>query len=122
MLLAVCFNSSAPSLNKQFFSIVDWVLLRLLLNRMFMLCRLCLGVCRSARLTTTSRQDGVCLGAGCCQVGLTRNMYNDNVFFDRRFNTTDYYTDRSTKDMAEYRGYAVIMESSASQFKTSKHI
>ncbi|CAL5051299.1 unnamed protein product [Urochloa decumbens] len=63
-------------------------------------------------------QDGICRGAGCCQVALTGDMSNDGVYFDPLYNTTDYYTNRSTTDRAEYRGYAVIMESNAFQFNT----
>ncbi|CAL5044322.1 unnamed protein product [Urochloa decumbens] len=76
-------------------------------------------VSRCSPYNNLMAQDGVCSGAGCCQVTLTRDMNNDYVFFNSRYNTTDYYTNRSTKDRADYQGYATIMESSALQFNTS---
>ncbi|CAL5051300.1 unnamed protein product [Urochloa decumbens] len=75
-------------------------------------------VSRCSPYNNLMAQDGVCRSAGCCQVTLTRDMSNDNVVFDSRYNTTDYYTNRSAKHRAEYRGYATIMESNTFQFNT----
>ncbi|KAF8698102.1 hypothetical protein HU200_035616 [Digitaria exilis] len=59
-------------------------------------------------------QDGICRGAGCCQVPFNEDMSNDGVYFNPLYNTTDYYSNTT-----EYRGYAVIMESDAFRFNTT---
>ncbi|RCV20472.1 hypothetical protein SETIT_4G058500v2 [Setaria italica] len=64
-------------------------------------------------------QQGICHGAGCCQVAFKADMSYDGVYFNELYNTTDYYTSRSTTDRAEYRGYAVLMESNAFRFNTT---
>ncbi|CAN6172704.1 unnamed protein product [Urochloa humidicola] len=69
-----------------------------------------------ARSENLTARDGLCDGNGCCQVALTRNMSNYDVNFNPRFNTTKYYTNRSTTDGAEYCGYAVMMEADAFHF------
>ena len=33
-------------------------------------------------------QDGVCGGASCCQVRLTKDMSNDYVFYDPQYKAT----------------------------------
>ncbi|PUZ62006.1 hypothetical protein GQ55_4G324100 [Panicum hallii var. hallii] len=76
-------------------------------------------VSRCSPYNNLMAQDGMCRGAGCCQVALTGDMSNDGVYFNELYNTTDYYTNRSTTDRAEYQGYAVLMESEAFQFKTT---
>jgi hypothetical protein len=46
-------------------------------------------------------------------------MSNYDVDFNKRYNTTDYYTNRGTTDGAEYCGYAVMMEAAAFHFRTA---
>jgi hypothetical protein len=72
-----------------------------------------------ARSENLTARDGFCDGNGCCQVALTRNMSNYDVDFNKRYNTTDYYTNRGTTDGAEYCGYAVMMEAAAFHFRTT---
>jgi len=76
-------------------------------------------VSNSSAYSNLEAQDGKCVGAGCCQVALTRDMYNDGVAFSPLYNTTSYYTNRSATDRAEYQAYAVITETDAFQFKTT---
>ncbi|RLN13584.1 putative wall-associated receptor kinase-like 16 [Panicum miliaceum] len=76
-------------------------------------------VSRCSPYNNLTAQDGECSGAGCCQVTLTKDMSNDYVRFDWQYNTTDFYTNRSTRDRAEYQGYATIMESNTFRFNTA---
>ncbi|KAJ1258216.1 hypothetical protein BS78_10G058200 [Paspalum vaginatum] len=63
-----------------------------------------------------SARDGVCDGAGCCQVALTHNMSYYKVEFAERYNATAYIN--STYG-AEYCGYAAMMEAAAFHFRTA---
>ncbi|CAN6202375.1 unnamed protein product [Urochloa humidicola] len=76
-------------------------------------------VSQSLTYNNVMAQDGLCAGVGCCRVVLTRDMSNDYVFFDSRYNTTNNYTNGSTKKHSEYQGYVVIMETTAFHFKTT---
>jgi hypothetical protein len=67
-------------------------------------------------------QDGKCDGdsAGCCQAALADDMNFDDIGFSPDHNTTDYYEHRNATDRrADYRGYAVVMETDKFQFKTT---
>ncbi|CAL5046272.1 unnamed protein product [Urochloa decumbens] len=76
-------------------------------------------VSHSPTYNNVTAQDGLCTGVGCCRVALTRDMSNDYVFFDSRYNTTNNYTNGSNKKHTDYQGYAVIMETTAFHFKTT---
>jgi len=71
-----------------------------------------------ARSENRTTRDGFCDGNGCCQVALTSNMSDYHVYFNKLYNTTKYYTDGSTRDGAEYCGYAVMMEAAAFHFRS----
>ncbi|CAL5051301.1 unnamed protein product [Urochloa decumbens] len=64
-------------------------------------------------------QDGVCDGAGCCQVAFTSNMSSYYVNFDEGYNITSLYTNRTKTDNAKYCGYAVLVEDAAFRFHTT---
>ncbi|CAL5037048.1 unnamed protein product [Urochloa decumbens] len=64
-------------------------------------------------------QDGVCDGAGCCQVAFTSNMSYYYVNFDEGYNATSLYTNRTKTDNAKYCGYAVLVEDAAFRFRTT---
>ncbi|CAL5044321.1 unnamed protein product [Urochloa decumbens] len=64
-------------------------------------------------------QDGVCDGAGCCQVAFTSNMSYYYVNFDEGYNATNLYTNRTKTDNAKYCGYAVLVEDAAFRFRTT---
>ncbi|KAG2609722.1 hypothetical protein PVAP13_4KG056700 [Panicum virgatum] len=74
--------------------------------------------CRTQSNILTAR-NGFCDGDGCCQVALTSNMSDYDVNFNPMDNTTEYYTNGSSTDGAEYCGYAVMMEATAFQFRTA---
>ena len=76
-------------------------------------------VSKNSSNSNLKSQDGKYFGAGWCRVPLPGDMYTDYVSFSSLYNTTDYYTNRSTADRAEYQGYAVVMETDAFQFKTT---
>ncbi|KAL6606122.1 hypothetical protein ACP70R_041775 [Stipagrostis hirtigluma subsp. patula] len=74
---------------------------------------------RSSLYNNPMAQEGLSTGDGYCQVALTSNMSYYNVDFVERYNTTAYYSNKSTTDGAEYCGYAVMMETAAFQFRTT---
>jgi len=77
-------------------------------------------VSKNSSNSNLKSQDGKYFGAGWCRVPLPGDMYTDYVSFSSLYNTTDYYTNRSTADRAEYQGYAVVMETDAFN-NISKH-
>ncbi|CAN6172703.1 unnamed protein product [Urochloa humidicola] len=64
-------------------------------------------------------RDGICDGWGCCQVVFTSNTSYYSVNFDEGYNTTEFYTNESKTESAEYCGYAVLVEAAAFQFRTT---
>uniref|UniRef100_A0A0E0L8E3 Protein kinase domain-containing protein n=1 Tax=Oryza punctata TaxID=4537 RepID=A0A0E0L8E3_ORYPU len=78
----------------------------------------CKSQCSPHSNLTVIAQDGVCTGAGCCQSSLTGNMSYHYVYFNKEYNTSEFYTNTSATDHAEYCGYAVMMETASFRFRT----
>lgn len=78
----------------------------------------CISQCSPYSNFTVTARDGLCTGAGCCQSSLTGNMSYHRVYFNEAFNTSEFYTNTSATDHAEYCGYAVMMEAASFTFRT----